>query len=124
MGKDSEAMKGYGRRNCIVWLGLILMLAVLFAASVSCWGSPNFTLIVENQTEYNLTVYVNDYKIGNVNPGEQLKDTGLLWDTGKYHIEAKNIKGEIIFSETLTREKMQRIGSRVYKVAIPPLQNK
>ncbi len=100
------------------------MFVSIFAVSTACWGSPNFELIVENQTQHDLTIYVNDYEIGNVSPGEQVKDTGLLWDTGKYHVEAKNIQGETIFSEILTREKMQRIESRVYKVVIPPLQNK
>ena len=112
------------RRGVVLWLGLILMLIVMLAVSTACWGSPNFELIIENPTQHELTIYVNDYEIGNVSHGEQIKDTGLLWDTGKYHVEAKNIQGEIIFSETLTREKMQRIESRVYKVVISPLQSK
>ena len=107
-------------RGVVLWLGLMLMLMATLASSVACWGSPGFTLIVENQTEYELTIYVNDYEIGNVGSGEQIKDTGLLWDTGKYHVEAKNIQGAIIFSNTLTRAQMQKIESRVYKVVIKP----
>jgi len=86
--------------------------------STSCWGEPSFKIIFENQTEYDLTVYVNDYKVGNVNPGEQIIDTGLSFTTTKFHVEANSPRGEIIFSETMTREQMQEIESRVYKVII------
>jgi len=103
----------YQRRRIILWLSLILMLVVTLSAFVSCWGSPTLKLIVENQSEYNLTIYNNDYEIGNVGPGEQITDIRVPWDIGKYHIEAKNAQGEIIFSKTLTRAQMQKIKSRV-----------
>lgn len=109
-------------RTVITFVSAILLTFIL-TASFSCWGSPAFELIVENQTEYDLTIYVNDYKIGNVNAGEQITKTGIPWDTGKYHIEVKNTHGEIIFSKTLNRAQMQKIESRVYKAVIPPLED-
>ena len=71
---------------------------------------------MENQTEYDLTIYVNGAKMGDVSPGKQISDKNFLLDTGKYHVEAKNIEGSTIFSNTLTYEQMQEIESRVYKV--------
>ena len=102
------------------------MLVVILAASASCmcWGSPSFTLIVENQTEYELTIYVNDYEIGNVSPGAQIIDKEMSLNIGKYHIEAKNMQGETVFSKTLTFEQMQRVDNkRIWKAVIPPLEH-
>ena len=110
------------RRGVVLWLGLSLMLVSILAASTACWGDPSFKLILENRSEYNLTIYVNDYKVGNVSPSEQITDRIPITIT-KFHIEAKNPQGEIVFSETLTREHMQRIESLVYKVVIPPLKD-
>jgi hypothetical protein len=111
------------------------MLLVILVASVACWGSPSFKLIVENQTEYTLTIYVNDYKMGNVSPGTQISDSPFGIDTGAFHIKAKNTKGEIVFSETYTfksKDKYRLIEidekhkgvTKVYKAVIPPLENK
>lgn len=109
------------RRGVVLWLGLLLMIVVVLATFVACYcGSPTFTIIVENQTKYDLTIFVNGHEVGNVSPGEQLSDNDLLYDTTNYHVEAKNTQGEVMFSETLTRQKMQKIDSRVYKVVIPP----
>jgi len=100
---------------------LLMSSVILLATFVACLGSPTFKLIVENQTEYDLTIYVDDYKIGNVNPGEQITESRMLLDIGKYHIEAKNAEGDTVFSKTFTFEQMQRIDNkRIWKVVIPP----
>ena len=91
----------------------------ILMASVSCWGDPSFKIIFENQSEYDLTVFVNGYKVGNVSPGKQLTDTDPLTTT-KFQIEAKTPQGEVIFSKLLTREQMQKVESLVYKVVIKP----
>ncbi len=85
------------------------------------WVTLFFKLILENQTACELTIYVNDHKVGNVSPGERMMDDIPITIT-KFHIEGRNPQGEIVFSETLTREQMQKIESLVYKVVIPPLQ--
>ena len=110
------------RRGVVLWLGLLLMLVVISATFVACYcGSPTFKLIVENQTKYDLIIYVDDYEIGNVSPGEQITESRMLLDIGKYHIEAKNAEGDTVFSKTFTFEQMQRIDNkRVWKVVIPP----
>jgi len=107
----------------ILSLILILILGTLSFSFTACWGSPTFKIIFENQSEHDLTIYINDNKVGNVIPTEQITATGIPWDTGKYRIKAVNTQGGIVFSKTLTREQMQRIESRVYKVVIKPLQS-
>jgi len=107
------------RRGIVILLGLVLMLILILAASTACWGDPSFKLILENRSEYDLTIYVNDNEVGNVRSGEQITDRIPITIT-KFHIEARNPQGDNVFSETLTREQMQRIESRVYKVVIKP----
>jgi hypothetical protein len=107
--------------SVILSLGITFLLGITLVVPAGCWGSPTFKLIVENQSEYNLTIYVNGYEMGNVNPGAQISDSGFSIDTGKYHIEAKNAEGQITFSKTLTFEQMQRVDNkRIWKAVIPP----
>lgn len=97
---------------------LVLMLGAL-TLSTACWGSPSFKLIVENDSQYDLTIYVNDYKMGNVGPGKQMEDSFSI-DTGKFKIEAKNSLSETVFSKTYTFDQMQRVNNkRIWKVVIP-----
>jgi hypothetical protein len=97
---------------------LSLMLGALILTT-SCWGDPGFQLIIENKSQYDLTVYVNNYKVGDVKAGEQIEDHFGM-DTGRYKIEAKNVQGEMIFSKTFTFDQMQRIDNkRIWKVVIP-----
>jgi len=88
-------------------------------------------LIVENQTTQLLTIYLYDekHKAGSVEPGGKLIIENQSLDSGRYPVIAKNIQGEIIFSETYTfmpndKYHLQEIEERVYKAVIPPLQNK
>lgn len=111
------------RKGFAFWLCMTLMLVFVLVASVACWGSPTFKLIVENQTEYDLNIYVNGVDIGKVSPEAQIIKTGIPWDIGRYHIEAKNTEGEIIHSKTFTFQQMIEIESRVYKVVIPHQDN-
>jgi hypothetical protein len=84
--------------------------------------NPSVNIIFENQSKYDLTIYLNDYNLGKFSPGGQITDILPITLT-KLHIEAKNPQGETTFSKTMTREQMQRIESRVYKVVIPSSEN-
>lgn len=115
----------YKWNTVLLFLILLSILGIILLTATGCWGSPSFQLIVENQSGYNLTIFVNDHKMGNVNSGEQIADSNFTIDTGKFKIEAKNEHGEMVFSNTFTFEQMQRIDSkRIWKVVIPPSQNK
>jgi hypothetical protein len=109
------------KRRAVLCLVSILILISVLLVSTSCPISWLFKLIVENQTEYDLTISVNDYEIGNVSPGEEISNSFSI-DTGKFYIEAKNLQGETVFSKWLAFTQMQEIESRVYKVVIPPLE--
>ena len=116
------------QRGISLWLGLILVLTVILVASVACWGSPLMDLIIENQTAQVLTVYVDDYEVGDVGPGGQIIWADAPGNMSRYIIEAKNTQGEAVFSETFTfetRDKyhLQQIKDGVYKAVIPPLQS-
>jgi hypothetical protein len=107
-----------GWKNIILFLNIVL-LSIISIVCVSCWGEPSFKIIFDNQSASNLTIYLNEIKVGNVGPGEQTTASGIPMTITKFHIEAQNPQGESIFSETLTREQMKKTESRVYKVVIP-----
>jgi hypothetical protein len=104
-------------QNIAGLLIFIFLVSGLLVLSNACWGSPTFEIIIVNNSENALVIDIDNHKVGTIAPNEEIVEH-LLWDTGKYHIEAKNRKDEIIFSKTLTREQMQEITSRVYKVII------
>ena len=108
--------------KCWRSVALVLLLAAVFMTSFGCWGSPTFTLIIENQSGHDLTIYVEDYELGNVKSGEELTDTEMPWDVGRYSITASNMHGEAIYSQVYTRVQMREIESRVYKIVISPLE--
>jgi hypothetical protein len=109
------------RRVVILQLILILMFGVILVLSAAC-AAIAIDIIIENQTEHVLTIYVNDYLVGDVKPGAQITREDANRDIGEYLIEAKNAQGEIVFSRTFTFETLQRINGRLFKVVIPPLQ--
>ena len=116
------------QRRVVLWLGLIMMLTLILVASVACWGSPLMDLIIENQTTQVLTVYVDDHEVGDVGLGGQITWADAPGNMSRYIIEAKNTKGETVFSETFTFETkdkyhLQQIKDGVYKAVIPPLQS-
>ena len=77
---------------------LILIITIILAMSVGCWGSRTFNLVIENKTEYILTIYMNDYRIGEVKPSTQITKVESI-DVGTYLIVAKNDNGENVFSK-------------------------
>jgi hypothetical protein len=83
---------------------------------------PYIHLVIENKTEQTLSVFVDGVLIGKIEPGNQIteKYPGGSFKY-KYSIVAKNEQGEIIFSEKISQQQMQYVGSGNYKVVIPPL---
>ena len=114
----------YKRKNVIAYLGSILLLVLVLVASIACWGSPLVDLIIENRTDQVLTVILDDGLVGKVRPGDKITRKNLDISFHEYVIEAKNAQGEIVFSQSYVFEDFQKIDGGVYKVVIPPLQNK
>lgn len=101
-------------------LGLMLMLALVLAASVACWGERIVDLIIENQTEQVLIVTLDGGLVGEVLPGSRIIRKDLTMSLFEYLIEAKNTAGEIVFSQVFTFEDLQKVDARVYKFVISP----
>jgi hypothetical protein len=106
------------KHNITGLLIFIFLISGLMVLSTACWGDPTFKIIFENRIDNTLIIYVNDRKVGSVNNNEAIVDDGIPMTLTKFRVEAKNLQDEIIFSKTLTREQMQEIKSRVYKVII------
>jgi hypothetical protein len=106
-------------RGIINWGSLILIILAILISSSACGGI--FSLIIENQTAQSLTIYVETKNYGTVEPGRQIIVKENPEDVSRFSIVAKNVQGDTIFSKVLTREQMQKIDVRVYKVIIPPL---
>jgi hypothetical protein len=118
----------YKRRNLLAWLGLMMLTSMLLVP-IGCinQGSPLMTLVIENQTEQELIIFMHNENIGEVKSGARITLTTDL-NMGEYPVEAKNAQGKIVFSETFTfmpddKYHLQKIEDRVYKAVIPPLEN-
>ncbi len=139
-------MRSYRRRRILLWLSSIIMLIVMLLNVVGCNCNndttsehlliePAVDIVIENQTDQVLTIYVDSRgnPTGIVEPGKSVT-TGAGSNSGRYLITAKNAQGEIVFSETYTfmpedkyhlqkTDEVHKGVVAVYKAVIPPLQN-
>jgi hypothetical protein len=91
-----------------------IFVLILFSSGCLLWGSPAINIVIENKTQSQLTVFFNDYKIGEIKPDSEItKTTGR--DTAKYLIEARNPKGDTIYSKEFTLGELDNLN---YKVVI------
>ncbi|OGO18752.1 MAG: hypothetical protein A2Z15_02910 [Chloroflexi bacterium RBG_16_50_11] len=111
----------YKRINTMIYLGLMLIILVIFNGCIYR-GTPEITLLIENQSGEILTIYDEYSLIGNVNSNETIQYLSSL-ATGKWLINAKNAQGEIVFSKKFAFEELQKIDDRTYKAIIPPFPN-
>lgn len=114
----------YKRLKIAVYLVLLTTIQAILGGCIY-QGSPIVEVIIENQTNQILSIYIDDDKIGDVQPGEQIMQSGS-GDEGEWHIKAKNSQGKTVFSETFTYDPddeyhLKKIESGVYKAVIPPL---
>jgi hypothetical protein len=105
----------------VLWLLLIIILGFSFISSVYACGPiihPFYRVLLQNQTDQVLNVYQSGYLIGKVEPGKIII---AGWDTHSAYIEieAKNLAGEIVFSDTYSSGNLKKI--EVYQGVIPPL---
>jgi len=105
----------------LLWGILFVILLMLNGCDWFYRGSPEFYLIIENQTNQILTVYIENDLYGNVNPNESVKIQWLI--QGKYSIQAINKQGETVFSKTFLFTELKKIDEKTYKVIIPPISN-
>ncbi len=103
------------------WIVLTFVIGsvVLIVPACSClsWGSPTRDLVIENDTTQVLTIYVNDFRVGDVQPGGQVsRDVSM--DIDKYLIAAKSSTGEVVYSREYTYDEINRAK---WVVTIPAL---
>ena len=110
----------YKIRNIIITSVSILILIVILNGCIQ--GTPEITLLIENQSNDILTIYIDNALIGKVNPTEIIRHISSL-ATDKWLIQAKNAQGEIVFSKKFAFEELQKVSTGVYKAIIPPLSN-
>ena len=98
----------------------VLIFAGIMLIFIGACGERNLPLKIENRTDVTLTIYVQEHEVGNIKPNssENIKDIpGTLT---YYLIEAKNGKGEVIYSKKFS---VSELHDADWKVVITPLEN-
>ncbi len=109
-------------RGIIKWGSSLLIIMVLLISSFACSGY--FNILIENQTTQELTIYLDEYKVGRVDSGGQITLKHLPINVSTYLIVAKNAGEEAVFSQNFTRQQTQLVDKNTYntyKVVIPAL---
>ena len=107
---------------------VILMLACILFPFVHMGCDPSILLNVENQSDSNITIFINQRKLGNIQANEQEAfNTALIpyhpdayWAPEDYLIEAKTIKDEVLYSERFT---WQELDDMDWTIVIPPSED-
>jgi len=84
---------------------LIIISLLIISSLAGC--EPMFKIKVENQTDQELTVYINDRFIGQVIPSETIEgETMLTRETITF--TAKNNEGEIVFKKIYSTKEIHQ----------------
>ena len=102
-----------------------LMLACVLFPFTHTGCKPTILLRVENQSDSNITVFINEKTLGRMQAKEQVTFNTLLIPfrpdmpeaPEDYLIEAKTSSGEVIYSERFT---WQELKDRNWEIVIPP----
>jgi hypothetical protein len=94
-------------------VNLFLLYVTLFSISACEYIAP---IKVQNNTEETLSIFIDGVRIGDVAPGEEIKNK-TIWIEARWIIEAKNTHGQIIHKEEITYENMKK---KDWKVIISP----
>jgi hypothetical protein len=99
-------------------MALVLLLGILLIVVVAC--EPHIPIKIENRTNTVITVYVREHEKGNVQPNQivEIKDVPGIYSY--YLIEAKNNKGDVIYSRNYSASELHDAD---WKVIILPLEN-
>jgi hypothetical protein len=106
-------------RKQIVFIAIVLMLVSCSA----CGADRGTPFSIENQTNHTITIFINDdplstkiipFKTEEFLSGA-IPPSDAPWAPKKYHFEAKNDRGQIIYSQEFTRDELENIK---YKIVI------
>jgi hypothetical protein len=104
------------RKNTFLVMLTAILLAILCFVAVGCVAEYMLVLKFENRTDQVLTLYVNSHRIVDINPGETIESPTVPFVTSRYLIEAKNVKGEVVYSKVFTDMEIRPFS----KIVIPP----
>ena len=111
-------------RNKFFMLISLTLVLIMLSLAVSACVTNFYTLSVHNHTDQTLTIYLGHYprgyviNIGDIEAGAEIRYETLFFD--KYSIEAKNARGEVVYSDNFTWDELRDID---WKVVIPPLKD-
>jgi len=111
-------VSGNQLRGVLLWLSLTFLIGVLLPAGEAC--DREVPLQIENRTDTVLTIYTQGVYDGQVEPNKSIKVKNISATFGYLLIEAKNTKGEVVYSRKLA---YYQLVDADWKVVIPPLQS-
>ncbi len=94
---------------------LLLIVNMLLIGSVAC--ELLAPIQIENKTSEVLTIHIDEYHIGNVEPNGKIKNDRVFAGHDWYLIEAYDTQGDIVYSHKFSDEEIKEID---WKVVIPP----
>jgi len=93
---------------------LLLILNMLLIGSANCErGAP---IQIENKTSEVLTVYIDEYQIGDVKPNDKIKNNIVFYGQDWYLIKAYDTQGNVVYSHKFSLEEIKKVD---WKVVIP-----
>jgi hypothetical protein len=124
LGQQSEVLKSIGEflyvfghdyQDVIMWILFPLYAYLAFIQfKVDYASDPNYALFnVLNQSELPLTVFINDRKVGIIEPGKQKYYSELLVSHGKYAVVAKTEDENICYSREYNRQELLELSWNV-----------
>jgi hypothetical protein len=117
-----ETMNVKRRKSLMKVIILVLLLGTIIGTSVACERA--IPVRVVNQTDQVLTIFIRGHLIGDIKPGEEIKNKNrFVSATFKdYLVEAKNTQGDTIYSRSFTFDQLSR--DMDWIIIIPPVQNR
>ena len=94
---------------------LLLILNVLLIGGAAC--ELLAPIQIENKTSETLTIYIDEYLIGDVKPNDKIKNDMVFAGQDWYLIEAYDAQGNVVYSHKFSDEEIEKID---WKVVIPP----
>jgi hypothetical protein len=115
-----ETMNVKRRKSLLKLIILLLLLGTIIGTSLAC--ERPIPVRVVNQTDQVLTIFIRGNLIGDVKPGEEIKNESRFVSTAfkDYLVEAKNTQGDTIYSRSFTYDQLNR--DLNLRVDIPPLE--
>jgi hypothetical protein len=108
----------YNNYRTLQLIFFIFILLTMLVISTSC--EPIAPFKITNQTDQTLTIFIEDFNIGDIAPGKEIENKIVMMMTmtnEKYHIEARDKEGTLVYSKRFT---WQESFDMDWKITISP----